>query len=140
MSTLPQRPIGLFITVALAVIGAIVAGVVMLSASSADEVELTTADLVPADAAIYIAFNTDLATSQWLDAFALIERMGQDDPEQQLKDSAEDDGDVDWEEDITPFLGGNASVYLQSFDYEALSVGGAVIIEDVLIEKYMIAE
>lgn len=129
MSTLPQRQIGMFITVVLAVVGAAVAGVVLLSSSSADQVDLTTAQLVPADVAIYVAFNTDLGTSQWLDTFALVERLGEEDPEQQLKDSAEEGGELDWAEDITPFLGGNAAFYLRSFDLESFSVNGAVIIQ-----------
>jgi Protein of unknown function (DUF3352) len=129
MSTLPQRQIGLFVTIALAVVGAAVAGVVLLSSGSADEVELTTAKLVPADAAIYVAFNTDLGTSQWLDTFALVERLGEEDPEQQLRDSAEEGGDLDWEDDIAPFLGGNAAFYMRSFDLNSFDVDGAFIIE-----------
>lgn len=128
MSTLPQRQYGILITIGLAVVAAAIAGVVLFTSSKASEVDLTTAELVPANAGIYVAFNTDLSSSQWVAAFKLIERLGEDDPEGQLKDGAEESG-VDWEKDIAPFLGGNAAIYLLGFDIESFSVQGAAIVK-----------
>ncbi|MBA4180011.1 MAG: hypothetical protein C0506_05420 [Anaerolinea sp.] len=126
MAILPQRQYGILITVGLAVVAAAIAGVVLFTSSRATEVDLTTAKLVPEDAGIYVALNTDLASSQWVAAFKLIERLGTENPEDKLRDSAEDGG-VDWEKDVAPFLGGNAAVYLRGFSISSLSVQGAAI-------------
>jgi hypothetical protein len=128
LSTLPRRQYGLFITMGLAAVAALVAGIVLFTSSKAGDVELTTANLVPADAGIYIAFNTNLDTSQWVTAFNLIERLGQDDPEAELRRSLEEEEGVDWDEEIAPFLGGNAAFYLRSFDVDTFQVNGAVIL------------
>ena len=129
MSIMPRRQYGAFITAGLAAVAAVVVGALLLTSSSADEIDLTTADLVPADAGVYIAINTDLASTQWIDAFALIERLGQDDPEGQLRDNAEQQGGFDWEEDIAPFLGGNAAFFLADIDPTRGLVQGALIMQ-----------
>ena len=128
MSVLPRRQFGWLIATGLAVVAAAVTGALLLTSSRAGEVDLTTAELVPADAGVYIAINTDLASAQWINAFALIERLGQEDPEGQVRDSAEDEG-LDWEEDVAPFLGGNAAFYLGSLDLEAGMAQGAFVLE-----------
>ena len=129
MSIMPRRQYGALITVGLAVVAAVVAGALFLTSSSADEIDLTTAELVPADAGVYIALNTDLASTQWIDAFALIERLGEEDPEGQLRDSVEQQGDFDWEDDIAPFLGGNAAFFLADIDPARGLFQGAVILQ-----------
>ena len=118
---------GMWLAAALGLSAAVVAGFVMFTSGKAGGVNLTSASLVPADAGVYVAFNTDLKSPQWVAAFDLIERLGEDDPEGQLRESAEDDGDLDWEEDVQPFLGGNAAVYVNSFDAMSFEVRGAVI-------------
>lgn len=144
MSTLPQRNISVYVTLGVAVVGALVAGLVLYTSSQASEVELTSAELVPGNAGIYLALNTDLSSDQWVAAFELARRMGgPEDAEAELRDSAEEEGDVDWEEDVAPFLGGNASVYLKGFDLESYAVQGAVIVKaddaasalDVVLEE-----
>ena len=127
MTALPQKQYGILITLGLAVVAAAVAGVVLFTSGRASEVDLTTANLVPEDAGIYIAFNTDLASSQWVAAFKLIERLGEEDPEDRLHEGAEETG-IDWEKDVAPFLGGNAALYLRGFSIDNLSVQGAVIV------------
>jgi len=129
MSTLPRRQFGLLVTVALAVVAAAVAGVVLFSSSRADEVDLTTAQLVPADAGIYVALNTDLDSSQWLTAFNLVERLGEEDPEGQLRDSVDDGVGLSWEDDVAPFLGGNAAFFLTSVDITMFDIRGGVIVK-----------
>ena len=118
---------GMWLAAALGLSAAVVAGFVMFTSGKAGGVNLTSASLVPADAGVYVAFNTDLKSPQWVAAFDLIERLGEDDPEGQLRESAEEDGDLDWEEDVQPFLGGNAAVYVNSFDAMSFEVHGAVI-------------
>jgi Protein of unknown function (DUF3352) len=54
--------------------------------------------------------------------------MGTQDPQKQLEDSAKNDGDLDWEHDVAPFLGGNAAVYVHGFDLFGASFEGAVIL------------
>ena len=86
MSTLPQRNTGVFITLGLAVVGAVVAAFILFSSGKATDVDLTTARLVPADASLYFALNTDLSSDQWVATFKLIERLGQKNPQQELED------------------------------------------------------
>ena len=116
------------VTVGLAIVAVMIAAVLLLSSSRADEVELTTADLVPAGAGFYVALNSHLDTGEWLNAFNLIERLGQADPQGELRRSIEDQGEVDWDADIAPLLGGNVAVYLSSFDFDTLQPGGALIL------------
>ncbi|MEO6396935.1 MAG: DUF3352 domain-containing protein [Tepidiformaceae bacterium] len=123
-----QRRYGIVITISLAVIAAAIGGVILLSSGKASDVDLTTAGLAPADPALYVAFNTDLSSSQWVAAFKLIERLGQENPQQLLKDTVADGG-VDWEKDVAPFLGGNAAIYLRGFSISDLNVQGAAIVK-----------
>ncbi len=127
-SVLAHRQYGILITIGLAVVAAAIGGVVLFTSGKASEVDLTTAKLAPADPALYVAFNTDLASSQWVSAFKLVERLGTANPEKQLKDTVTDGG-IDWEKDVAPFLGGNAAVYLRGFSISDLSVQGAAIVK-----------
>ncbi|MCC7365799.1 MAG: DUF3352 domain-containing protein [Dehalococcoidia bacterium] len=136
MSTLPRRQYGLFLTAGLAAIAAVVAGVVLFTSSKASGVELTTAKLVPSDAGLYYAINTDLDSSQWIATFDLAKRMGEEDPEEQIKDGA-DDVDIAWDDEVAPFLGGNAAVYLHSVDVIEGDMRGAVILKADDAEKAM---
>jgi hypothetical protein len=109
---------GALLSVALGLVGAVVAAVVFLTSSQAEDVELTTARLVPADAGLYFAVNTDLTSSQWLGAFDFVEKLGQEDPQGELRRSAESEN-INWENEVAPFLGGDAAVYvgaIPSFD------------------------
>lgn len=127
MSTLPQqRNIGVIITIGLAVVGAIVAGFILFSSSKASEVDLSTARLVPADVSLYFAINTDLSSDQWVAAFKLIERLGTEDPQGELEDSVDESG-ADWEQDVVPFLGGDAAFFLRSTQVSLDEVDGAII-------------
>ncbi len=128
MSTLPRRQYGVFVTIALAVIGAAVAGFVLFASGKASDVDLTTAKLTPGDAGLYFALNTDLSSSQWVAMFDLIERLGQEDPRDELERGVEDEGGLDWEEDVAPFLGGNAAFYLKAADINTFDFRGAVIV------------
>lgn len=128
MPSVIRGPQGLIVTAVLAVVGALVAAAVLFTSSRASDVNLTTAGLVPADAGIYVALNTDLSSSQWVATFKLAERLGAEDPEDELKDGAEESG-LDWEDEIAPFLGGNAAIYVRGLDIESVSASGAVILK-----------
>ncbi|MCC7090101.1 MAG: DUF3352 domain-containing protein [Dehalococcoidia bacterium] len=127
MPSVFRGPQGIIVTAAVAAAGALVAAAILFASGKASDVNLTTANLVPADAGVYIALNTDLSSGQWVSTFKLAEKLGADDPEGELKDGAEESG-FDWEDDIAPFLGGNAAVYIRGLDVGAFSAQGAVIL------------
>jgi hypothetical protein len=119
--------VGLAITGGLVAVAAVIGGAVLFTSSRASEVNLTTASLVPDDAGVYFALNTDLSSSQWVNTFRLAERLGADKPEDQLKTGVDDAG-FDWEDDVAPFLGGNAAVFVQGVSISDMNAQGAVII------------
>jgi len=127
MPSVFRGPQGIIVTAVVAVAGALVAAAILFASGKASDVNLTTANLVPADAGVYIALNTDLSSSQWVSTFKLVEKLGAENPEGELKDGAEESG-FDWEDDIAPFLGGNAAVYIRGLDIDAFSAQGAVIL------------
>jgi hypothetical protein len=124
----PGKTLGLSITGALVAVAAVVGGAIWYTSGKASDVNLTTASLVPEDAGFYFALNTDLTSSQWVSTFNLAERLGQDDPEEQLKDTA-DEVDIDWDDDVAPFLGGNAAVFVRGIDINDFNAQGAVILK-----------
>ncbi|MFN8506222.1 MAG: DUF3352 domain-containing protein [Dehalococcoidia bacterium] len=126
MPALPRRAAGIGITAVLALVAAVVAIFVLTTSSKAGEVNLTTARLVPADAGLYVAINTDLASDQWVAAFNLAERLGAENPRQTLKDEA---FGMDWDDEIAPFLGGNAAFFLRQVDVEMFDFQGGVIVK-----------
>ena len=130
------KPLGAALTIGLAVVGAAVAGAILFTSGRASEVNLTTAKLVPADAGLYFALNTDLSSEQWVATFDLITRLGQENPRDELEDGAEEVG-VDWENDVAPFLGGNAAVYVRGVDLVNFDFSGSVIFRANDAERVM---
>ena len=124
---MPSKTLGLAITVGLVAVAAVVGGAILFTSGRASEVNLTTASLVPEDAGVYFALNTDLTSSEWVNTFRLAERLGQDDPEEELKDGADSAG-FDWDDDVAPFLGGNAAVFVRGISIDDVSAQGAVIV------------
>lgn len=124
---MPKRTFGFAFTGVLVAVAAVVGGAILFTSGKASEVNLTTASLVPADAGVYFALNTDLTSSQWVSTFRLAERLGADDPEDELRDGVDDAG-FDWEDDVAPFLGGNAAVFVQGISISDVAAQGAVII------------
>lgn len=108
---------------AIAITGGLVAMTAVLgwflvsTSSRAQGVDLTTAELVPGDSTMYVAVNTKLDSSEWIAAFDLVEKLGFEDPENELIDAVEEGGAVDWEDDVAPFLGGNAAFYMRDYDW-----------------------
>lgn len=79
--------------------------------------DIPTAHLVPGDVALYVALRTDLDGPVWKEAFALLERLGIEDPLGRVREGlAEESEDgkpgIDWDSEIEPFLGGVAAVFL----------------------------
>ena len=74
-ATTARKP-AVLISVALAVVAAVVGGAILFTSSKASGVDLTSAKLVPADASLYVGMNTDLSSSQWVAAFDLVKRLG----------------------------------------------------------------
>lgn len=69
-----------------------------------------TAKFVPANAAVYMTLNTDATSRQWVQMSQLLDRMGLDDPLRSARDDGASAADLKWEEDVAPFLGGEATV------------------------------
>lgn len=122
-----SRTYAIAVSIVLVVVGAAVAGLLVITSGRASGVDLTSADLAPADAVAYVALNTDLSSSQWLSAFSLAKRLGQKDPQGALRGGASDGG-VDWHNDVAPFLGGDAGIYLRGVGASADQFQGAVIV------------
>jgi hypothetical protein len=55
---------GVILTAAVALAGAAAGAVILFTSSKASDVNLTTASLVPADAGMHIALNTDLSSRE----------------------------------------------------------------------------
>ena len=123
----PRGSFSLTLTLMLVIVGAAVAGVVLLRPSKAAAVTLSTAGFVPADAAVYVAMNTDLSSTQWLQADNLATRLGRTDPQQDLRNAVHEQGDVDWQSEVTPFLGGDIAIYLSGLDSSGSVPQGAAI-------------
>ena len=89
--------------------------------------DIPTAHLVPEDVALYVALNTDIDSDSWSDAFALLERLGVEDPLGTVREGLDEEADVDWDADVEPFLGGAAVLFLSSFNSGDDGPRGAVI-------------
>jgi hypothetical protein len=118
----------LLVTLAVVVAGAAVAGAVFFMSGRAQEVKLTTATLVPGDAVLYIALNTNLSSSEWVSAFKLTTRLTGEEAEDELRDAIEGEGGVEWERDVAPFLGGNAAFFLLSVDIASTTGEGGIVV------------
>ena len=137
MSILPRRispRFALLALVALAVVVAVVLSFVLREGdipTPTDGIgDVPAAHLVPEDVALYVGVSLDPDGAPWQEAFALVERLGVEDPLGGLREGVEADGEVDWEAEIEPFLGGAAVLFvsrLDSGDDEPLP--GAVIFE-----------
>jgi hypothetical protein len=119
MQALTSRPAAVAITGGLAVMAAVLGWFLVSASGKAEGVDLTTAELVPHDTTVYVALNTKLDSSEWIAAFDLLEKLGAEDPEEELINAAEEDGLVDWEDDVAPFLGGNAAFYMGDYDWSS---------------------
>ena len=134
MSILPRRTstrLALVVGVALAVAAIVVLSFVLregdVPAPTDGIGDLPTAHLVPEDVALYVGLSTDLDAKSWLGAFALLERLGIEDPLGRVREGLEGEGEVDWDDEIEPFLGGAAVIFLVRFDAEDAGPVGAVI-------------
>ena len=75
-----------------------------------------TARFVPADAVIYATVNTDPASRQWVQTAQLLERLSLDERLRGARDDGLAFADLDWDAEIAPFLGGEATVAVTSLD------------------------
>jgi hypothetical protein len=123
-----RRQIQIGVAVVLAVVAALVVGLVAAAASrTGKSTDVTSARLVPADAALYVGVNTDLTSDQWVSAFRLVQRLGEKDPQGTLHDAAANQGNLDWKNDVTPFLGGDASIFLHNISLTDDGTDGGVV-------------
>ena len=136
MSILPRRistRLAIVVGVALAVAAIVVLSFVLregdVPAPTDGIGDIPTAHLVPEDAALYVGLATDLDSSPWTVTFALLDRLGIEDPLDKVREGLEGEGEVDWDEEIAPFLGAAAVLFVSSFDGDRRDDGpaGAVI-------------
>ena len=80
--------------------------------------DIPTAQLVPEDVVLYVGLNTDKDSDAWRGTFALLERLGMEEPLGPAREGAEDKNDADWHEAVEPFLGGAAVLFVSSFNPE----------------------
>jgi hypothetical protein len=71
-----------------------------------------TASLVPADASVYVSVSTDPASRQWIQFSRLLDRLGVEDRLRDVRDDGLLFADIDWDEDLAPYLGGEATFAL----------------------------
>lgn len=109
-----KLPLGVLAGAALAIaLG--VAGVLWAqSGSSAGD----TAKLVPAGAVAYVTVNTDPASRQWVQTSQLLGRLNLLDTLKEARNNGLEFADLDWEKDIVPFLGGEATIAVTNLDVE----------------------
>ena len=89
--------------------------------------DIPAAHLVPEDAALYVALGSDLDSGAWRNTFALLERLGFDDPLGRIREGLGGESGVVWDEEVAPFLGGAAVLFLSGSGDADGGGGGAVI-------------
>ena len=80
--------------------------------------DIPTAHLVPEDIALYVALSTDLDSPSWGGALDEAEDAGAEDSLAQLRELLATEMGIDWDEEIEPFLGGAAVLFVSSLDAE----------------------
>ena len=88
--------------------------------------DIPTAHLVPEDVAFYVALSTDLDSPSWGGALDETEDAGAEDPIAQLRELLATEMDIDWDEEVEPFLGGAAVFFISSVG-DGEDPAGAVI-------------
>jgi hypothetical protein len=99
-------PLGVLAAAALAVALGIAGVLWAQSGGSAGD----TARLIPAETAVYVTFNTDAASRQWVQMSQLLSRLNLDGTLREARNSGLEFAELDWEQDVAPFLGGEASL------------------------------
>ncbi|HEY7295771.1 MAG TPA: DUF3352 domain-containing protein, partial [Dehalococcoidia bacterium] len=107
---------------------AVVAGgsVVVIRAMSGQSSTGDTARLVPDSVALYATVNTDATSEQWVQLAALTQRLGVDGQLRSGRDDGLQRAGLDWDNDVAPYLGGEATLALTTLDGQ-LPSGMAVL-------------
>src|SRR5215203_2192902 len=92
------------------------AGAIWATASGGNSSVGDTARLVPADTAFYATVNTDPASRQWLQFGQILARLGVAGQLRDLRDQGSLLADLQWDDDIAPYLGGEATVAFGGLD------------------------
>ncbi|HZQ38140.1 MAG TPA: DUF3352 domain-containing protein [Dehalococcoidia bacterium] len=93
---------------------AIVAGgsVVVIRAMTGQSTTGDTARLVPDSVALYATVNTDPSSRQWVQLASLMQRLGVDTPLRSGRNDGLLQAGLDWDTDVAPYLGGEATLAL----------------------------
>ncbi len=91
--------------------GAVYAGIFGGETSTA--AGFSTARLVPEDAAVFVAMDSDFESEQWKALNELGKTFDQSDLIGLIKSSVTEDSELDWERDVAPLLGGQIGLFLR---------------------------
>ena len=111
--------------VALTITGMAVAVLWALGTTASGREKFSTVSFIPRDSVVYVALNTDAASSQWVSLASLLDDIEVAEPLRNAWSDLLAEEDVDWEEDIVALLGGEAAFAVTS--YEAAAEGGGIV-------------
>lgn len=103
-------PLGIFIGAALVVALGAAGAVWAFTRAGSDGASAESARMLPPSTLMYMTMTTDAAARQWVQLSQLLTRLGVDGDARAARDQSAREEGLNWDEDIAPFLGGQASI------------------------------
>ena len=116
------RSVLLPLAISLPVIAAVVAALWVLGSSSGQRDKFSSLEIAPHDVDLYMAINTDPASSQWLAVNGVLDTVNATNPILDAIDKALEEFDLEWERDFVPLAGDEG--FFAVTDLNALENGG----------------
>ena len=116
------RSVLLPLAISLPVIAAVVAALWVLGSSSGQRDKFSSLEIAPHDVDLYMAINTDPASSQWLAVNGVLDTVNATNPILDAIDKALEEFDLEWERDFVPLAGDEG--FFAVTDLDALENGG----------------
>ena len=116
------RSVLLPLAISLPVIAAVVAALWVLGSSSGQRDKFSSLEIAPKDVDLYMAINTDPASSQWLAVNGVLDTVNATNPILDAIDKALEEFDLQWERDFVPLAGDEG--FFAVTDLDALENGG----------------
>ena len=116
------RSVLLPLAISLPVIAAVVAALWVLGSSSGQRDKFSSLEIAPHDVDLYMAINTDPASSQWLAVNGVLDTVNATNPILDAIDKALEEFDLQWERDFVPLAGDEG--FFAVTDLDALENGG----------------
>ncbi|HLB26657.1 MAG TPA: DUF3352 domain-containing protein [Dehalococcoidia bacterium] len=110
------------LAISLPVIAAVVAALWVLGSSSGQRDKFSSLEIAPHDVDLYMAINTDPASSQWLAVNGVLDTVNATNPILDAIDKALEEFDLEWERDFVPLAGDEG--FFAVTDLDALENGG----------------